>query len=101
MLDELEQDLQKSKPELQDNINAVTHDIKQKVDEYKQSADEMFTKTKDVMQQQIASGKESVTKAVQYTDKQVRENPWYAVGAAAVIGIIVGLAVSASKKSKE
>lgn len=101
MLDELEQDLQKSKSDIQHNINAVTGDIKQKVDDYKQSADEMYTKTKDVVQQHVAQGKESVTKAAHYTDKHVRENPWYAVGAAAVIGMLVGLAVGATKKGKE
>lgn len=88
MLDELDNEKQ---------IKNTSDEIQKTVEDYKQSANEMYNQTKDKVKQNYDLGVEKVTNAAQLTDKYVRENPWYAVGAAALIGVVVGVIVSSNK----
>jgi ElaB/YqjD/DUF883 family membrane-anchored ribosome-binding protein len=64
------------------------------VAELRASAQENLRATKERLRRLQDAAAESTTAAARATDEYVHDNPWVAIGIAAGVGLIVGLAIS-------
>ncbi len=94
-------DIQKSKKQLQDDLNRLVEDTKtllgSTADVADKSAKVARTKVEEslqLVQQQIASGahiaEEKLEERLRITDQQVRANPYTSIGVSFGVGLLLG-----------
>jgi ElaB/YqjD/DUF883 family membrane-anchored ribosome-binding protein len=79
--------LEAKKDRLVEDAGEVVKDIGSRVEANLQSARASLTKAQDAVTEQARH-------AADYTDQYVHENPWKAIGCAALVGLLVGALLS-------
>ncbi len=90
-------------PSMQKAAEAATElkdEVKQEIGKYADTAKEYWDEFSDEVRAKAQIAREGLTKAKKYADDTVHENPWRAIGLAAVIGAVAGIVISSCNRSK-
>jgi len=95
---QLVEDLQRVVGDGEALLRAMASVPGEKVLAIRTSVEERLTQSKERLRELQGAAVERTTAAARAADEYVHQNPWPLIGAAAVAGVIVGLAIAADRR---
>ena len=92
--DKLVQDMRVVIADAEDLLRATANQAGEKIAVARERIQDSLHQAKVKLAEAEALVRERATQAARYTDEYVHENPWRAIGAAAGIGLLLGLLIS-------
>ena len=92
--DKLVQDMRNVISDAEDLLRATATQAGEKIAVARERIQDSLHQAKVKLAEAEALVRERATQAARYTDEYVHENPWRAIGAAAGIGLLLGLLIS-------
>ena len=92
--DKLVQDMRVVISDAEDLLRATANQAGEKIAVARERIQDSLHQAKVKLAEAEALVRERATQAARYTDEYVHENPWRAIGAAAGIGLLLGLLIS-------
>jgi ElaB/YqjD/DUF883 family membrane-anchored ribosome-binding protein len=95
---QLVEDLQRVVGDGEALLRAMASVPGEKVSAIRTSVEERLVQSKERLRELQGAAVERTTAAARAADEYVHQNPWPLIGAAAVAGVIVGLAIAADRR---
>jgi ElaB/YqjD/DUF883 family membrane-anchored ribosome-binding protein len=92
--DKLVQDMRVVIADAEDLLRATANQAGEKIAVARERIQDSLHQAKVKLAEAEALVRERATQAARYTDESVHEHPWRAIGAAAGIGLLLGLLIS-------
>jgi ElaB/YqjD/DUF883 family membrane-anchored ribosome-binding protein len=92
--DKLVQDMRVVIADAEDLLRATANQAGEKIAVARERIQDSLHQAKVKLAEAEALVRERAAQAAHYTDEYVHENPWRAIGAAAAIGLLLGLLIS-------
>jgi ElaB/YqjD/DUF883 family membrane-anchored ribosome-binding protein len=92
--DRLVQDMRSVIADAEDLLRATANQAGEKIAVARERIQDSLHQAKVKLAEAEAIVSERAKQAARYTDEYVRENPWTAIGAAAGIGVLLGILIS-------